>query len=322
MTKRGTLSKRIAARLKQKLGISIPPAVLSKIGSIAKRHSGEGKEYYFDFVSRIDWGGYQFGQVDSCWWLRGSENYGLDAWEENGGLAARFYPSDDERDIEDGCGRIWICPDKLDGEDILIAFNGYWKKGGATLELARVLATFFGMTYQRVGLEGNGFYINGCLGYLIGPEQISSEDNWELPFSNNERRNRAACVDCSEQDDIGDMYTTATGEMLCTTCHDENWTDCSNCGYSERNEEVTQVVCARPYYPTGIGSETIYVDRDWCYNCTDRYALQCVGCDKYYPSHSMKLSSPDAGSYFCPGCLDSREKAERSEHVEMRASIF
>lgn len=256
----GTMPKRVSSYYWKKHGVKCPEQFLAQLGNIARAHSDESRTYHFEFVSRINWEAGDFGDDGSCFW--GGHAGAKVMIEENGGMAIRFYD-----DAGDGYARAWVVEIEV---DFLIVFNGY---GLTTLQIARVLAQFMGLSYQLIHLTnhpGHELYINSGKGYAVGRSDfISTIEEWNLGWDDVHAQ---VCYDCERTLGEDDYYRGADDEIYCQDCFYDRFRDCAHCGEPEYLDELTIVADG---------------DGDVCETCLDRYYALCPRCDEYWLTRNM-----------------------------------
>lgn len=177
-TKKGTYPKRISKRL-HSIGYKVPPALLSKIGTIVKEHCIQVEKFYYDITDNFDWRGGDFGDSRSCFFS--GDDTVLEDLYINDFLAFRVY---NER--KSGIARSWI----LEKPEYTIMFNGY---GLSTLQQARMYAYIEGLSYKKVSLSGD-MYINSDIGYIIG-----KQENLRRVFTEELYYTKGRCYFCGDR---------------------------------------------------------------------------------------------------------------------------
>lgn len=190
----GALPTRISKFYWEEHSINLSKSILEQVGIIAKRHLNDGKSYYLDFTTNFDWVEGNFGDPDSCYFERRTR---LQALEDNGAYAVRFYRSDvappydefealysrmmessiyEKRQFYDiwGLGRAWLAPD-IPLFNTFTIFNGYGFEEDSLLLIARILSVHFNLPYKQVCLynegEGGGLvYINSGSYHILHNE--------------------------------------------------------------------------------------------------------------------------------------------------------
>lgn len=198
----GTLPKRLQNWVYKKIGIKLPPPVISEIGNLAAQNTVGSATYHFDFNRTLDWKNGQFGDSKSCFWTQ--KTHMLPLLRGLGAFAVRLYDGPGKKAA--GLGRAFILPWSSalphgvagPGDEIeaLFVFNGYglFKKAYQnvvysgevkqygemqTLDYAKLIATHLGLNYERVRVSVNGnfqdpLYVNneGRSSVLVGPTDV------------------------------------------------------------------------------------------------------------------------------------------------------
>jgi hypothetical protein len=172
---RGNFTKRLSSHAYKAFATKIPPEILSGVGNIASEHS-QPVSVTLQVTRRLNMSRHAFYHSDSCWWTNYSES--RCALKTNGGFGLRTFS-------EDGTvtGRAWVLPLRRTPSGGLLptfdtmtpsafaVFNGYGELSGYAAP--RVLAHMAGWTYRKVGFSCSPMYVNGCTGYLAGPEDVT-----------------------------------------------------------------------------------------------------------------------------------------------------
>lgn len=179
-TKEGNFTRRLSSLAYKTYGTKLPPEVLSKVGCIARDHSGQ-VDTEIEVTRDLNQPAGYFYHSDSCWW--GSYSESRCALKTSGGFGMLSFWNDDVS------GRAWVMPLRLrDGKlyptfdtvtpDAFVVFNGYGDLNGYTA--ARIMAHMSGWTYRKIDFECRPMYVNSG-GYLIAPENIAGKyTNGEL----------------------------------------------------------------------------------------------------------------------------------------------
>lgn len=147
---KGTFPKRVASFYRKQFGIKCPDVFTREIGNIARQYSNDESIFHFDVVDTIDWYAGDFGDSGSCYW--GGMESSRYALESGGGMAIRFFNEDG-----DGYARAWMVKART---DVYVIFNGYGFYNHATMQIARIFATFLGTDYKDVRFDSD-VYLNG-----------------------------------------------------------------------------------------------------------------------------------------------------------------
>jgi hypothetical protein len=273
VTRRGKLPKRIANFYYRTHAIKLPSGLVSQIGNLGHQHTSTGKTFHFQFVDRIDWEAGDFDDYGSCLFSYNSD--GLDAMIENGTWAICFY----EGDTYDGMGRAWL----YNTGDFWIVWNAY---GYETREVARMLAQFWGVGYERIALRNNGssdgqVYINSGAGFAVGPHSVIRNVNrfdfeWDVPYS-------YECEGCGDGMTEDEQYLGPDYQSLCWECFHEV---AEQCNY-----------CSEAFYKDGV---KWVGDYPYCLRCLDRKFSYCESCEEYYRNDQTA----------CPSCPEETEGGE------------
>ena len=175
-TSKGNYAKRLSALAYKAYQLKLTPAMLARIGDIARAHSAAAS-LTVEVTRDLNKGPAYFANDGSCWWSSYSPS--RCALKTNGGFGLRAV--DDHGKVE---GRAWVMPLRrnLRGlliptfntqtPDALVTFNGYGTL--QTLAPARVLASMTGWTYTQIEFECAPMYVNAG-GYLVAPEQTAQD---------------------------------------------------------------------------------------------------------------------------------------------------
>ena len=273
----GTFPKRASKYYWQEHKLKCPTSFVQELGNRAKQHSSEHKAYTFDFVSQFNWGAGDFGDAHSCFWT--DRKAARKTLAENEGLAIRFFEGDK------GYARAWIMPI---GDNRYVLFNGYGHAGNPTLICARVMATWLGLGYKRIGLSNYGstggtMFINGQIGYVIGTaEQTGEIDEYDLQLDCED------CITCENcEDDISedDTYFAPNGETYCRDCFYDIYDYCAHCDETYYRDDMS--------YVDGVG--------DVCERCLDRRYSYCERCGEY---HAHEDVIEVEGETYCDHCAE------------------
>lgn len=264
VTRKGKLTTRLAHYFYENFRIKLPKTLLAEIGNIARQHAETGNTYHFEFTDTFDWEDGDFGDGGSCYW--GSHEAAREMLVINNALAICFY-----NEAGDGIGRAWL----YDNNDYWIIWNGYGFAGNSTLTIARVFASFIGMSFKKIGLSNRGviggmLYINGGIGYAIGSESaIANVTHYDFWWDGLE-----VCYECGATLDEDDTYRGANDEIYCDHCFYNHFDTCSRCGETDWAENFTRT------------ADDEYV----CEDCLAHRYEHCERCDTYYRSET------------CPNC--------------------
>ena len=278
----GALPKRIGKFYYQRFGEKLTPDQLTIIGNVGSQHCDKTETYAFDFVDRIEWDRGDFGDAGSCFWSCHAS--AKEMITDNGGGAVRFYDS-----VDGGIARAWIVPRD---NGCLLVFNGY---GMETLPITRVLAAHFGHAYyRRVSLLNNGasdntLWVNGGVGYLIGPQDVVTKIDsidlfWEEPEG-------CRCEHCGDGIDVDDHYHSPDGDDYCETCYHDRVFYCECC-----NEN-----CWMDDAQTDPSGDLI------CDTCYSKSVRHCEHCDSSIWDSDAK-EDPD-GKAICDSCYSDKVEA-------------
>lgn len=329
----GALPKRIAAYYFKVHNIKIPPALLAVIGETAKANIARGENFTLDFTDVFDWQDGDFGDSGSCFWRdRRGARLGL---QDEGGIAVRFFekidklsekqreyraarenrltPLDSEGWV--GLARAWCLPahERRNGGHMPdVVFNGYGFSGNATLTIARLVATMFGMDYKKVFLTNDGeihgyFWINGGssaaadghgygdtgIGYSIGPAgELEPHDMFDLCIP----RWKWKCASCNAtSEDAGDMYLIPNAHdhdisaRRCRRCWGREYTYCAQCDQS-----------------VPLVGATVIDGSRYCDACVAAFP-ECQGCHQRRPCQNRAIVGVDEHfnvqwGFFCVEC--------------------
>lgn len=173
-TKDGNFTKRLSKLAHKSQGLKIPPAILTRIGNIARDNS-QGADVSIEITRDLNLSAADFYHEDSCWWQSYSES--RCALKTNGGIGLRTFTQ-----YNSVSGRAWIMPLRLTDEaelvptfdamaaDAYIVFNGYGDLDGYTP--ARIVAQMTGLTYAKVGFGCGPMYVNSDSGYLVASQDV------------------------------------------------------------------------------------------------------------------------------------------------------
>lgn len=346
-TKKGNLPKRLGKYFKKHFPrIEVDQSILVQVGNIAQRHtsSKDISEYFFEFTYNVNWEKHQMGQSNdgSCWWGSSGYKAGVYYTESSamykflseGGLAVKFYPADDKRELHEGIGRLWLMLDP-DNEDRACVFNGYWYGQGATLKLARVISTYLGLSYKKVRLSllPNGgytppgrYYVNSGNVYVISTSGVVigiSSSGYIIPRVTP----KINCSNCNLLFPEAEA-SRAEGDKYCSACFELLFTSCTGCYATKRKDQFIITVYTYNKYPKAAAynynSLGILVRKkaeefkdhltpsQRCKGCLTR-ATQCVICKNYYTYSGYNNSINKAfkyidDAYVCKGCIPENIK--------------
>jgi hypothetical protein len=287
----GTFPKRVSKFYFQTDNIKTPNDFLQEIGNLARLHSEDNTVYHFEIVDNLDWKSGDFGDSGSCFW--GSRNLARAIMRDNGGMAIRFYDDDNK-----GYARAWLA---AIASGLYIVFNGYGFKSNPTLVIARVLASFAGLSYKKIALSNRGatnstVWINSSIGYLIGStDAIADYAEYDLKWDNiggvtddeneDDDDDTFICQHCGDEIDEDETYTTPHDEIFCQDCFYERYNYCDGCDDTCWRDEM--------YYIEREGIEI-------CESCYERDYSRCDGCGDDYPHDEIANAEYN---YYCDDCL-------------------
>jgi hypothetical protein len=275
----GTFPKRASKFYWQVHNLKCPNAFVQELGNLARQHSSDSVTYEFDFVNQFNWISGDFGDKHSCFW--GSRDAARQILTDNNALAMRFYKDDS------GIARAWLA--QL-SDNRFIIFNGYGFQANSTLTIARVLATYLGLSYKRIALENFGkndgtLWINSGIGYLISTsEQAENISEYDLEFQS-QSEDLHECYSCGNTIHEDDSYNAPNDEIYCQDCFYETFAYCEHCGEADYREDMS--------YIDNVG--------DVCESCVDRRYTYCNRCYEYHPNDSVIEVE---GDYFCDNCAE------------------
>lgn len=258
----GTLPKRIWKYYYRTFGVKLPDTVVSQIGNIARANTETSAAYEFEFVTKIDWRAGDFGDGGSCYW--GSRGAALELLADNGGFAVRFYEEGK------GKGRAWMYQIQ---DGVYVLWNGYGFQGDSTLTIARVVATYLGMSYRRINLtnwnvDSGTLYINSGRGFLIGAADIIEGMDDEYDFQWGDQEYYDTCANCGDGLHEDEGYYAPDDNTYCESCYYELFDTCELCGETHDREHITYVESTR---------------ENVCHECLDARFTMCDNCGDYYP---------------------------------------
>lgn len=176
-TRRGNFTRRLSAALHQQ-GIKLTPALLSVVGSVARRHSSETARWLVELTRDLNQPADAFYNEDSCWWT--SHAYSRCALKNWGGLALRSYSTPDDPSY---CptGRAWVQP--IDGSlrpthdaagaHAYLVYNCYGALSDYTA--ARILAHLSDRTYRKVKCSIGEQFVNSGTSFLVADQATCEE---------------------------------------------------------------------------------------------------------------------------------------------------
>lgn len=170
-TKRGNYTRRISSAFYREHAVKLSPALISKIGNIARQHSATSPQFHLEVTRNLNLPAEDFYHEDSCWWQ--SYSASRCSLKQSGGIALRSFT-----DYGAVSGRVWIQPLTADltpthhipKATAYVVYNGYGDLDGYTP--ARILAHLTGMTYRKVSFRHDPQYVNGNSAYLIAPQDV------------------------------------------------------------------------------------------------------------------------------------------------------
>ncbi len=290
-TKKGNLPKRLGKWYKKVYAKELDPTILAHVGNLAMQHSSKSNDiYYFIVTDKIDWASKQFGQSSngSCWWSSGGGFSSASRYESGsycerflaaGGLAIKFYPTGSYREY-DGIGRLWLMVEP-EMKEWAMLLNGYWHGQGATMRLARVFASYLGLSYCKQNARsthtsnhagtGGIYYVNSYTSYLVGTQQalnkVSSERYIHVPRV----EPKFICSHCQGRFPEADGYhTSLDGDRYCYPCQRKVFKSCQRCMNN---------------YLRDVAFTTVSIDgygnvAEWCDRCVATKTFTCPVCQK------------------------------------------
>lgn len=200
----GSLAKRISKWYYEHHKKSLPPEILTKIGSITISVDTK-KYYYFDVTNVVDWENGEFQDGGSCLWggrkagkafLHSSPDFfAIRLFKETEDTiytrnAIRSpkqvrYPNLEKKTFYIGAARAWLWKTVIQVEQtktrifeapVYILFNSY---GAQSVQMATLLADYLNADYHNIELSNKGdrygqLYLNGD-GIIIGPKNLIEE---------------------------------------------------------------------------------------------------------------------------------------------------
>lgn len=323
--KTGNFPKRLAKWFRRHKNYELSQDLLVRLGNLAKQGCDDGQEYFFEITNKIEWGSKEMGQAvnGSCWWSSSSSNGDLaryqqksycDKYLKEGGLAIKFFPNDTEREISQGIGRIWMTINPHP-QDYAYLFNGYWCSQGATERLARVIATYLGLSYRAFTNNDNcrRFYVNSSKGYILAPAAMLDSIDWEIiTIPRTEPMvvcQGGACPNPNIAESTAFTLVDRLGVRLiyCLACKEKMSFHCRHCHGTTHNSLKNDVVeITVEYYYKNEEEEEANRDRVkskrlrravrltpthvlWCSSCIE-YTSTCFCCEsKFYLNNSRNL---------------------------------
>lgn len=331
----GSFIKRLSKWYFEEYGLKVPPAALSKLGSLLAPHGESSHTYYMDFTRELTWDAGDFGDNQSCYW--GTNSLARDLLISHSALAVRFYlpliespPYQCGENSCDTCStalaiwkrrvkslenkvslrgfaRAWVVP--VMHNEVLVVYNGYTRKGIhnqlQTLHIARILADYLGVSYKKIRLTNNGrwdklLYINEGWGYLVGPTKyistIESHDfMWECYESE-------PCCRCNVHLEDGDALYYRD-DRYCDRCWNIMFRLCSHCNEPTR---ISEAVC--------IDDNNYY-----CPSCRRKFLFRCHRCGEF--AHLSEQISVVGGyieqasveELWCGACADEAVTCNQCE---------
>lgn len=177
-TNRGSFVRRLSSAA-HKQGVTLPAEILSEVGNIVAQHS-KGSSLTITYTRHdLNEGPEMFAHEDSCWW--GSYSASRCALKTNGGMGMRSWGNGT---LAYPTGRAWVLPlttafgglrptHDASNADAFLVFNGYGDLDGYTP--ARIVSNAHGMSYRKVSLSIDPMFVNGDVGYLVGPQDLLNE---------------------------------------------------------------------------------------------------------------------------------------------------
>lgn len=350
----GTLSKRIQSFVYKTWDRKLTDEVVTAIGNKANQHTLNARSFIFDFDHDLDWKAGDFGDNGSCFWSE--KTYVLPTLQHFGGLSVRLYSQQPRTDAYVGVGRAlilpWIkndikgySPDKWSQPDGLFVFNGYGKdqvnygesssgqKYGRmqVLDYARLLALFFGVSYQRVRLAVNSstaspLYVNNDGNAILvgpadeigpfkptGPLGNKRYNLFDVKWSKEEMsRFLKRCENCEKVITPNGRGTTRKevqgpdGRFYCESCLKSIFIPCGGCGNLLNSKVDGNRVQAHALQavPGQTNRGYLYL----CGDCRPRLTFKCVSCRAiHHVSDKTDYHIPNGGRqpkrvFVCPSC--------------------
>ena len=200
----GSLAKRVSKWYYEYHKKSLPPEILTKIGSITISVDTK-KSYYFDITNIVDWENGEFHDSGSCLWggrkagkaflHKSPDFFAIRLFKESEDTPYTReatknpkqvrYPNLEKKTFYIGAARAWLWKTVIQIEQtrtrifeapIYVLFNSY---GTQSVQMAKLLADYLGVDYHQVELSNKGdrygeLYLNGD-GIIIGPKNLIEE---------------------------------------------------------------------------------------------------------------------------------------------------
>lgn len=316
LTKRGTLPKRLSSWLRKAHSETMTQKHLSDIGALAARHCDRTGKYLCDFTRDFGWRAGDFGDDGSCYWS--DRSAARDVIRDHGGYAFRFYNPEEPAE---GWGRCWILPvgrqaatqsGRSFTEEPFIMFNGYHAKGSTLITMARILATWKGLHYQKVRVsnmdDDDLLYLNSGTGYLLGltNEILGIEEiALEIDVSSYQSDDRRCCDDCREPTDDDDLHSVGDNKV-CNRCYKANYFYCELCCENYHNDD----------------GRSTYEGYTYCESCADDFE-RCNDCGDYIARDRNKYYVDDENGdsqCYCPDCKDAAQRAHDEREKAKQAA--
>lgn len=315
MTKEGTLIKRISKYIKDNWHTKIPPDVQARVGEGIRRRMVEDTIVYGDTTNVFDWHSGDFGDRGSCFW---GDNAGAkDLICDNGGFAIRLYMDDT---YETGRARCWCIPQ----DNVFYVFNAYPKTQRIEL-FANILTQLLGLDYTNrkvdlcnYGSTGGLLYLNSGMGYAVHHNSI--DPGYEHDFEIDEDDYQGdTCYMCGCHVFDSDSYSDPSGNTICLSCYENNYTSCSRCGEVYSNDDVHQMHGGKyggdwlcEYCTKEAGYHECYSCEEWhrdtivaydeehyCEECYSENFVTCEECGEEIHTEYAKLFHD---YYYCEEC--------------------
>lgn len=324
----GTLPKRLSKYVFQTTAKKLTSLHVQWIGNLIGHDKDVATTIVeFDITDSLTWPGGKFGDSGSCYW--GSHFHDRYLYQTSGGKAIRTYLP--------VMGRSWLYELPLRtiftelkmadyNKSAYLLFNGYGY-GSGSIRFARVLATYLGYMYKRVGFGITPhIYVNGRgddNAFLVFPMEYSNNQIRDLVIQLNGENYedtsdmRDICVVC--MDTIGNLdkakSTISEPDLhICRHCIKEHdLKSCSNCG------GVSAYVLGSPdedYTLMPLANNPKFLV---CESCRDDACGRCDGCGGLFFSSEL-LSSYSKRDYhyyyYCDNCKSESKDEDSNERDE------
>jgi hypothetical protein len=278
---RGTFPKRAAQYFWKRYGLKCPESFLTELGALARRYTGDGAVYAFEFDSDFHWSEGEFGDDGACLYTQYPGAFEM--LRVNGAVGMCFY----EPGTDHGMARAFT----FNTGAYHLVWNGYGFSGDPTLRIAQIFAAWRGKDEQikKIRLTNHGYYpsalqVNdGGHGYAVAtPDVLESLDLHEFGWSDIYMRYCEGCDDLFRDDEVS---TGPDDNYYCDRCESRLFGYCDVCDHAHYHEDLTYVD-----------------DQDVCQWCLQNHYTTCDQCGEYV---HRRETHRRGGDEYCLTCYQA-----------------